>query len=171
MHCGAGIQVDGSMKTSNKISISQRLTSEIRLARLQVARAQSQHTAAKSRARVAKRRRRAARQAARRAKKKARQAKREVAEAKRALAAAQAKLARVRRRRAVAVSRRKAQKPAVAVSAKPVGRTRKVKSQPLKQVGLGVGQGPVGGTPGAPQSQVASPGQATPPAAAALQQS
>ena len=71
---------------------SEKLTSEIRLARLRVAKAESQLTVAKGQARMAKRRRKEARQAARRAKKQAKLAKREFAHAKLLLAEAEQKL-------------------------------------------------------------------------------
>lgn len=72
----------------------QKLMGEVRLARLQLAKAESQWVEAKEQARLARRRRKEAKQAARRAKKQARQAKEKVAETKLALAELEARLAR-----------------------------------------------------------------------------
>jgi len=75
-------------------SRSQKLLSEVHLARIQLAKAEGQLATAKEIARVARRRRKEAKQAARRTKKQARLAKRELTDAKLALAKAEDKLAR-----------------------------------------------------------------------------
>ena len=81
------------MKTLKDTTTSQKPAGNIQLARLRVAKAESQLKSAKEQARLAKRRRKEARQNARHAKKQAKLAKQELAEAKLALAEAEAKLA------------------------------------------------------------------------------
>jgi len=82
------------MKAIQQNDTTQKLMGEIRLARLQLVKADSQLAEAKEQARLARQRRKAAKQAARHAKKLAKQAKEKVAVAKLALAELQARLAR-----------------------------------------------------------------------------
>jgi len=81
------------MKALDSKTLSQRLAGNIQLARVRLAKAESQLLTAKEQARRARRRRKQAKLAARRAKKRARLARREVTEAKLALAQAEARLA------------------------------------------------------------------------------
>ena len=83
------------MKTAKLASRSQKLISEIQLARLRLARASSAAEAAEKQAVLAKRRRREARQAARRAKKQVKAARAEMAEAQDVLAKLEKKLTKV----------------------------------------------------------------------------
>jgi hypothetical protein len=85
------------MKTLESTSVSQKLNSELQLARIRLAKAQSEFESAKEQARLAKRRRKEAKQAARRARKQAKLAKSEVREAELVLAEAEAKLAQAAR--------------------------------------------------------------------------
>ena len=80
------------MKAPQQNSTSQKLTGEIQLARIRLAKAENQLKSAKQQARMARRRRKEAKQAARRAKKQTKLAKQELAEAKLALAEAEEKL-------------------------------------------------------------------------------
>jgi len=82
------------MRTSKPAAQSQRLISEIQLARIRVARAGSAVEAAEKQAVLAKRRRKEARQAARRAKKQAKTARAEFADAQEVLAELERKLTR-----------------------------------------------------------------------------
>src|SRR5215813_12843815 len=82
------------MKPPKRTVTPDKFVSEIQLARLRLAKTESQLVSAKEQARLAKRRRKEAKLAARRAKKQARQAKREFVQAKLALAEAEEKLAR-----------------------------------------------------------------------------
>jgi hypothetical protein len=129
------------MKTSKRTSASQKLISEIRLARLQLAKVQSQLKSARKQARAAKRRRKEAKQAARRARKQAKLAKRAVTEAKQVLAEAQKKLARARRRKVVAASGKRATNPAAPGSPKSM---KPMKPRPGAS-GLGPAVQPTGG--------------------------
>jgi hypothetical protein len=83
-----------SMKRSKRMAQSQKLVSQIQLARLRVARAGSAAEATEKEAVLAKRRRKEARQAARRARKLAKAARAEFAEAQEALAKLEKKLAK-----------------------------------------------------------------------------
>jgi len=96
------------MKTPKGTIAPDKLTGEIQLARIRLARAESQLKSAKEQARLAKRRRKEAKQAARRAKKQARLAKRGLAEAKLALAEIEGKLARANRTTVKAEARKNA---------------------------------------------------------------
>jgi colicin import membrane protein len=87
------------MKTPWQKPPARNLSSEVDLARILLAKAESQLVSAKEQARLARRRRKEAKQAARRAKKQARQAKKQAAEAKLALAEAEEKLAKTNQRR------------------------------------------------------------------------
>ena len=106
------------MKATSSKTASQELAGEIQLARLRVAKAESQLKSAKQQARLARSRRKEARQAARRAKKQAKLAKQEFAEARLALAEAEAKLVRSRKR----TVRSRTRKTAAAQNEKPVAR-------------------------------------------------
>ena len=83
------------MKRSKPIAQSQKLVSQIQLARIRVARAGSAAEATEKQAVLAKRRRKEARQAARRAKKQAKIARAECAEAQDALAKLEKQLTKV----------------------------------------------------------------------------
>ena len=83
------------MKRSKLIAQSQRLVSQIQLARIRVARTGSATEVAEKQAVLAKRRRKEARQAARRAKKLAKTARAEFAEAQEALAKLEKELTKV----------------------------------------------------------------------------
>ena len=96
------------MNTPKRTSTPNKLTSEMQLARIRLAKAESQLKSAKEQARLAKRRRKEAKEAARRAKKQARLAKDEVAEAKLVMAEAEEKLAQAGRSAARARARKKA---------------------------------------------------------------
>jgi hypothetical protein len=91
------------MKALKRTNPSQKLTSEIQLARVRLVKAQSELASAKAQARLAKRRRKEAKQAARRARKVAKQAKADVAEAKQLLADTEEKLTRLVVRTSVAI--------------------------------------------------------------------
>jgi hypothetical protein len=96
------------MKTIERTSATQTLLGEVQMARIRLAKAQSELVTAREQFRSAKRRRKEARQAARRAKKEARRAKKGVAEAEAFLAEAEARLASARRpapRRAITLKR------------------------------------------------------------------
>ncbi len=112
------------MNASKPTATRQSLIQEIRLARVRLAKAESQRKVAQEQARLAKRRRKAAKEAARRAKKKAKRAKRAVAEAKRGLAEAEKNYALAARR--AARTRTRSRPPAkagvVARRKKPVRR-------------------------------------------------
>ena len=156
------------MKAPKRINTSQKLISEIRLARLQLAKAESQRKSAKEQARLAKRRRKEAKEAARRARKQAKLAKRAVAEAKQVLAEAEKKLAQAVKRKAVAARRKKATKPG-AVSFAQIHEAEGAQagasvptpgSQPTDQMGQAVE--PIAPTSPAPASnQPLTPGEIT----------
>jgi septal ring factor EnvC (AmiA/AmiB activator) len=95
------------MTTPKRTTPTDKLTGEIQLARIRLARAESQLKTAKEQARLAKRRRKEAKEAARRAKKQARLAKHELAEAKLVLGEAEKKLALARQTAARAKARKK----------------------------------------------------------------
>jgi hypothetical protein len=86
------------MKTHRQKSPARNLSSEVDLARILLAKAESHLVSAREQARLARRRRKEAKQAARHAKKQAREAKEQVAEAKLALAEAEEKLAKTNQR-------------------------------------------------------------------------
>ena len=112
---------------------------EIQLARLQLAKAESQRKSDKEQARVAKRRRKEAKAAARRAGKQAKLAKRAVAEAEQ-------KLAQAVKRKAVVAPGKKAirstaspsPKPKRPVRPKPASSVPGPRSQPTDQIGKAV---------------------------------
>jgi hypothetical protein len=106
------------MKAPERINAPQKLIQETQLARLQLAKAESQRKLAKERARVARRRRKEAKEAARRARKQAKLAKRAVAEAQQVLAQAEKQLARAVKRTAVAARGKKTKKPAASPAPK-----------------------------------------------------
>ena len=113
---------------------TQKLLGEVRLARLQLAKAESELVEAKEHARLARRRRKEAKQSARRAKKQARQAKENVTGAKLALADLEAKLARPNSNRA---RRKSGKSPAKTVAGDPrrkslVGMLKAQPREPLK---------------------------------------
>jgi type II secretory pathway pseudopilin PulG len=93
------------MKTSKLAARSQKLISEIQLARIRVARAGGAAEAAEKQAALAKRRRKEARQAARRAKKQAKAARAEFAEAQKVLAKLEQKLTKAGERAAKSTKR------------------------------------------------------------------
>ena len=134
------------MKAPERVSTSQKLMHEIQLARVQLAKAESQRKSAKEQARVAKRRRKEAKEAARRASKQAKLAKRMVAEAREVLAEAEGRLAQAVKRKAVAARRKKAKKPAASPAPKsmkpkqpsPGAGVPKHESQPTDQMGQAV---------------------------------
>ena len=95
------------MKTSRHAKASRKLIGEIQLAKLRLARAESQLNLAREQSRLAKRQRKEAKQAARRARKQARQAKGVFKQAKLLLAEAQTRLAWARRLRARLGARRR----------------------------------------------------------------
>ena len=107
------------MNKSRPATGSQRLVSEIQLARIRLANVESSLDSAREQARVAKRRRKEAKQAARRARKQVKQAKADQQEAKQILLAAEEKLALASQRAAVARRRAKAPKAAKATAAEP----------------------------------------------------
>jgi len=107
------------MKAHQRTSTAQKLTHEIQLARILLAKAESQRKSAKEQARRAKRRRKEAKEAARRARKQAKLAKRAVAEAKLLLTEAEKKLARAVKHEAAARGK-KATKAAPSPSPKSV---------------------------------------------------
>jgi len=119
------------MKTADSKTASRQLAGEVELARLRMAKAESQLKSAKAQARLARRRRKEAKATARRAKKQARLAKQEFVEAEQALAEAEAKLLRSRkstvkgkRKKAAArkavVGRKKEVRPVASASQKSV---------------------------------------------------
>ena len=136
------------MKTSAPKNSPQRLFGEIQLARLRVAKAESQLESAKEQARLARRRRKEAKLAARHAKKQARLAKREVTDAKLALAEVEDKLARSKQRegrtkavkrpakKTVVAPRMKTARPAPTRSGKPATATKSTST--LKKVGKSI---------------------------------
>ena len=106
------------MKTSRQTTASRRLVTEIQLARLRLARAESQLNLAREQSHLAKRRRKEAKQAARRARKQARQAKGAFKQAKLLLAEVKTKLAWMRRLRARTATR-KLRAPKTVADARP----------------------------------------------------
>jgi len=120
------------MKKS-KPRAGQKRVSEIQLARLRLARAESRVELAKEQARLAKRRRKEARQDARRTKKQVKQAKADLAEARQALEEAEKKLARAgqragRRRKQTAV------RPSAKTRAGSAGRKRTGRPSPSRLI-------------------------------------
>jgi hypothetical protein len=107
------------MNRSRPATSSQRLASEIQLARIRLAKAESSLDSAREQSRVAKRRRKEAKQAARRARKQVKEAKADLREAKQVLLAAEEKLALARQRAALARRRAKATEAAKATVAGP----------------------------------------------------
>ncbi len=107
------------MNKSKPATDSQRLVSEIQLAGIRLAKAESSLDSAREQARVAKLRRKEAKQAARRARKQVKEAKADLREAKQVLLAAEEKLALARRRAALARRRAQALKSAPATIARP----------------------------------------------------
>ena len=135
------------MKALRQKNTVQNLSSEVHLARILLAKAESKLTTAKEQARLARRRRKEAKQSCRRAKKQARQAKKQVNEAKLALAEAEGKLAKTNQRPVkrktprkpakkvvVAQSQKKPGTPVPIPSRKPVGKkqptVKRAKSKP-----------------------------------------
>ena len=116
------------MKTSRQATVSRKLIAEIQLAKLRLARAESQLNLAREQSHLAKRRRKEAKQAARRARKQARQAKGAFKQAKLLLAEVKTKLAWVRRLRARAATK-KLRAPKTVADARPgkVARSRVVR--------------------------------------------
>ena len=112
------------MKKSKPSNRSQKLTSEVQLARIRVAKAESDLNAARERSRAAKRRRKDARQAARRAKKQVRLAKANLSEAIEALTEAKTKL----RRAAELEAKKSVKRPTRKKPAAKVNATRKKKA-------------------------------------------
>jgi hypothetical protein len=104
------------MKTLQQKNKAQNLSGEVDLARILLAKAESQLTTAREQARIARRRRKEAKQAARHAKKQARQAREQVAEAKLALAEAEEKMAKTKPRPVKRKTRRKPAKKVVAAA-------------------------------------------------------
>ena len=98
------------MNQSRPATSSQRLVSEIQLARIRLAKAERSLDSAREQSRVAKRRRKEAKQAARRARKQVKQAKADLQEAKQVLLEAEENLALSRNRAALAKKRAKAAK-------------------------------------------------------------
>lgn len=123
------------MKAPGRASTSQKLIREIRLARIQLAKAEGQRKSAKEQVRLARRRRKEAKEAARRARKQAKLAKRAVAEAKQILAEAEKKFARVIESKAVAAPVKKATRPAKTRARKSV----KPKKPKLESSAVGPG--------------------------------
>jgi hypothetical protein len=123
------------MNKSKPATSSQRLVSELQLARLGLAKAESSLDSAREQARVAKRRRKEAKQAARRARKQVKEAKADLREAKQVLLAAEEKLALARKRAALARRRAKATEAAKATVTGP--RQRK-KAAPRRRSRLGL---------------------------------
>jgi len=95
------------MKANQQTDASKDLMGEVRLARLELANAESRLATAKAQARLARRRRKEAKQAARRAKKQARLAKKKAAGAKLALAELEARLAQLQPKKIKRPPRRK----------------------------------------------------------------
>jgi hypothetical protein len=114
------------MKTAKLALRSQKLISEIQLARLRLARANSAAEAAEKQAVLAKRRRREARQAARRAKKQVKAARAEMAEAQDVLAKLEKKLTKVGEQAAKSKHR---------ASPEPVSRLREKKPRSKERTG------------------------------------
>ena len=102
------------MKANQPVETRQKLASEISLARIRLAQAESQLTTTKQQARLARQRRKAAKQTARRAKKQVRLAKENVASAKLSLAKLEARLAQLNRSPAKAKPRKTAAKKTAA---------------------------------------------------------
>ena len=123
------------MNKSKPATDSQRLVSEIQLARLRLAKAESSLDSAREQARVAKRRRKEAKQAARRARKQVKKAKADLREAKQVLLAAEEKLALARKRAALARRRAKATEAAKATVTGPGQRK---KAAPRRRSPLGL---------------------------------
>ena len=123
------------MNQSRPATSSQRLVSEIQLARIRLAKAESSLDSAREQSRVAKRRRKEAKQAARRARKQVKQAKADLQEAKQVLLAAEEKLALARQRAALARRRAKATGAAKTTVAGPGQRK---KAAPPRRSRLGV---------------------------------
>ena len=115
------------MKTSRQAKASRKLIAEIQLAKLRLARAESQLNLAREQSRLAKRQRKEAKQAARRARKQARQAKGVFKQAKLLLAEAQTRLAWARRLRARIGARRR-------LAPKTVTKARRGKVSPPRRV-------------------------------------
>jgi hypothetical protein len=121
-----------SMKAlkSRSLTGSQKLVSEIQLARIRLARAESKLELARQQARVAKRRRKEAKQAARRAKKQAQHAKVECAEARQSLNEAEERFAKTSGREGK--SRRPAKKKPVTRATNPRSGKSKKAARPIK---------------------------------------
>jgi len=115
------------MKASKRPGTAPQMGNEVQLARIRLARAETQLASSKEQARLAKRRRKEAKEAARRAKKQARLAKEEVAQAKLALAEAEERLAQATQRPPAASVRKKEAKSAASPRAK--ARTMSVRGQ------------------------------------------
>jgi hypothetical protein len=109
---------------------SQKQGSQVQLARLRLARAESSLESAREQARLAKRRRKEAKQSARRAKKLLRQAKDELAEAKQALTDAEKDFAQTRMHPARTGPRAKARRTARA----PLARRKKQQAVPVRTI-------------------------------------
>jgi hypothetical protein len=118
------------MNKSKPASGSQRLVSEIQLARLRLAKAESGLDSARQQARLAKRRRKEAKQAARHARKQVKEAKAELRNAKQVLLAAEEKLVLARKR--AALSRRQAKAPQVAKATIAASKRRKKAAPPRR---------------------------------------
>ena len=108
------------MKALDSKATSQQLAGNVDLARIRLAKAESQLLTAKEQARLARRRRKEAKLAARRAKKQVRLAKQEVTEAKLALGQAEAKLASLKQRPLKIKTRKKPTGKAAAVPGQKV---------------------------------------------------
>jgi len=123
------------MKALDSKTASQQLAGNVDLARIRLAKAESQLLTAKEQARLSRRRRKEAKLAARRAKKQVRLAKQEVTEAKLALAQAEAKLASLNQRPHKIKTRKKPTKKAAAVPGqKTAARTAAISSRAVSKI-------------------------------------
>jgi len=123
------------MKALDSKTASQQLAGNVDLARIRLAKAESQLLTAKEQARLSRRRRKEAKLAARRAKKQVRLAKQVVTEAKLALAQAEAKLASLNQRPHKIKTRKKPTKKAAAVPGqKTAARTAAISSRAVSKI-------------------------------------
>ncbi|MDD5141301.1 MAG: hypothetical protein PHY43_13700 [Verrucomicrobiales bacterium] len=124
------------MKAIQQAGTAQKLMGEVRLARLRLAKAESELTVAKKQAHLARQRRKEAKQSARRAKKRARQVKEKVAGAKLAVAALKTRLARLARTDSTQVKRksRRLQANKVAVAPRRKSLAAAVDAQPRESL-------------------------------------
>lgn len=123
------------MKAPDSKTSSQQLAGNIELARIRLAKAESQLLSAKEQARRARRRRKEAKLAARRAKKQARLAKQAVAEAKLDLAQAEARLAAFNQRPLKTKPRKKPAKKAAAAPGQTIpARTAAISSRAVTKI-------------------------------------